>query len=81
MEQERRIVRLAKPVKKGLLRLIFSRVPVIALLLALQVLILLTVYSWLSRYLPHFAAGQAFFTAIMIVYLFNNRMDSSAKLP
>ncbi|MCR5135716.1 MAG: cardiolipin synthase [Oscillospiraceae bacterium] len=80
MEQERRIVRLAKPVKKGLLRLIFSRVPVIALLLALQVLILLTVYSWLSRYLPHFAAGQAFFTAIMIVYLFNNRMDSSAKL-
>ncbi len=80
MEQERRIVRLAKPVKKGLLRLIFSRVPVIALLLTLQVLILLTVYSWLSRYLPHFAAGQAIFTAIMTVYLFNNRMDSSAKL-
>lgn len=51
MEQERRIVRLAKPVKKGLLRLIFSRVPVIALLLALQVLILLTVYSWLATVL------------------------------
>ncbi len=35
MNQEENVVRLAKPVKKGLLRLIFSRFFVIALLLVL----------------------------------------------
>ncbi len=80
MEQNRKTIRLAKPVRKGLLRLVFSRALVIALLIVLQVLILLTFFSWLSTYFPHFAGAQTAFTVIMIVYLFNNRMDSSAKL-
>ena len=80
MDQERRTIRLARPVRKGLLRLVFSRVPIIALLFMLQILILLILYLWVKRYVPHFAAAQTVFTVLMIIYLFNNRMDSSAKL-
>ncbi len=80
MEQEHNVVRLAKPVKKGLLRVVFSRIPVIMLLMALQVLIILLFFLVLIKYLPHFAFLQTAFTVVMILYLFNNRMDPAAKL-
>ena len=38
MENEENVVRLAKPIRKGLLRLIFSRFFVIILLLVLRLL-------------------------------------------
>ena len=37
MEQKRNVVRLAEPVKSGLQRILFSRIPVIVFLLILQV--------------------------------------------
>ena len=80
MEQKRSYIRLAKPVKKGILRLIFSRIPLITALMLLQIFILLAVYFRINEYFPHLAAAQTVFTAGMIIYLFNNRMDSSAKL-
>ena len=52
MNNEENIVRLAKPVRKGLLRLIFSRFFVIALLLVLQVLILFAAYGYFTDKLP-----------------------------
>ena len=46
MDNKEVVTRLAKPVKKGLLHLIFSRFFVVAVLLLLQVAILLGVFRW-----------------------------------
>ena len=80
MHDEDAVFRLAKPKRKGLLSLIFSRFLLIFLLIVLQVLILLSVFSWLRGYLHWLGILQALFTAAMVIYLFNNEMDSSAKL-
>ena len=80
MDNKEVVTRLAKPVKKGLLHLIFSRFFVVVMLLLLQVAILLGVFRWVLDYVPQLAAVQSVFAFIMIVWLFNSDMDSSAKL-
>ena len=80
MNNEENIVRLAKPVRKGLLRLVFSRFFVIALLLVLQVLILFAAYGYFTDKLPILINLLRLFTLAMVIYLFNCEMDSSAKL-
>ena len=74
------VVRLAEGRKKGLLRLIFSRLALILLLMAVQVAIGVLIYGLFREYVPHFNALQILFTVVMVLYLFNNDMDSSAKL-
>ena len=78
--EEEKIVSLAKPVRKGILRLIFSRFFVIALLFVLQIAILVMAYLKFTKELPMLLNIQWVFTLVMIIYLFNNSMDSSAKL-
>ena len=80
MENEEKTVRLAKPVKKGLLRLVFSRFFVIALLLVLQIAILISAYGFFTDKLPILINLLRLFTFVMVIYLFNCEMDSSAKL-
>ena len=80
MEKEERIVSLAKPVRKGLLRLIFSRFLVIGLLLVAQVALMIIVYLQFTEKLPVLLYAQGIFAFVMIIYLFNSSMDSSAKL-
>ena len=80
MENEERVVRLAKPVRKGPLRLIFSRFFIIALLLLLQVAIVIGAYVFFTDKLPVLVNLQWVFSLCMVVYLFNCSMDSSAKL-
>ena len=80
MDNEERVVRLAKPVRKGLLRLIFSRFFLFAILLVLQVAILVMAYLQFREKLPVLMNLQWTFAFIMIILLFNSRMDSSAKL-
>ena len=77
---EEKIVSLAKPVKKGLLRLIFSRFFLIALLFVFQIAILVAAYIKFAEAVPVLINIQWVFTLAMIIYLFNNTMDSSAKL-
>ena len=74
------VVRLAKPVRKGIIRLLFSRFFIIAVLLILQVGLLVAAYFWFTEELPAFLHIQWIFTFIMIIFLFNSSMDSSAKL-
>ena len=74
------IYRLAKPRKKGLLSLVFSRFFIIALLIILQVLLYITFYGWLKSWMPFFAVFMLVFTVTGVVYLFSCDMDSSAKL-
>ena len=80
MDSEEKVVRLAKPLKKGLLRLIFSRFFFIALLLVVQILILFAAYGYFADTLPFLINIQRLFSLAMIIYLFNCKMDSSAKL-
>ena len=80
MDQAPAVVRLAKPRKKGLLRLVFSRFFIIALLLLLQVALAVVVNRWLTEQIPVFVLLEALFTLAMVIYLFNNTMDSAAKL-
>ena len=77
---DEKIFRLAKPRKKGMLSILFSRFLIIMLLLILQVLIVIGFYGWLLHYIPFYSAFLTLFTILMTVYLFNSGMDSSAKL-
>ena len=74
------IYRLAKPRKKGLVGLLFSRFFVIVLLLLVQVFLVFSFYTWLQHLLPFFSAITVLFTIGGVIYLFNCDMDSSAKL-
>ena len=77
---DEKIFRLAKPRRKGLLSILFSRFLIIVLLLIFQVLLMIGFYGWLVHYIPFYSGFLAIFTVLMIVYLFNSGMDSSAKL-
>lgn len=79
MEKEK-IIRLIPKKKKGFLRLIFSRLFIIGILILFQLFMLLSIYAWFSEYFPHFTALQGLFSLIMVIYLFNCDMDSTAKL-
>lgn len=74
------VVRLAKPVKKGIRRLIFSRFFIIALLLILQVAIMVITYLKFAEKAPILLTLSWIMTFVMVIYLFNSKMDSSAKL-
>ena len=74
------VYRLAKPRKKGLIHLVFSRFFVIVVLLVVQLLLVFSFYAWLKDLLPFFSAITVAFTIGGVVYLFNSGMDSSAKL-
>lgn len=74
------IYRLAEPRKKGLLHLIFSRFFIIALLIILQIGMYVSFYGLLNTLLPFFSVLKIIFTVIIVVYLFNNGMNFSAKL-
>ena len=74
------VLRLAKPKKKGILSLIFSRFLIIAVLLALQVLLYVSVFLWLAQYTRHYIVITILFTLAMVIYLFACSIDNSAKL-
>ncbi len=80
MESDEKVTRLAEPVKKGLLRFLFSRFFLIVMLLILEILILIGLHLWFTDKLPILLDLQWIFTFIVVLYLFNNSMDSSAKL-
>ena len=80
MKENGTVLRLAPPKKKGLMGLVFSRLFLVVILLAAQILLLVALATWLRQYLPHYAAIQMIFTFCIILFLFNCEMDSSAKL-
>lgn len=78
MSKKLKAVRLLK--KGNILRAIFSRATVIALLLLLQVCLLAAFYGWFSQYQVHFQAVEVVFIIGSIIYLINSRMDSTSKI-
>ena len=79
MENEK-VTRLGKPVRKGLLGFVFSRFFLIVLLLIAEILLLAILHRWFLDKLPVLMYLQYVFTFVMVIYLLNNSMDSSAKL-
>ncbi|MDO4869848.1 MAG: cardiolipin synthase [Bacillota bacterium] len=73
-------IRLAKPKKKGLLSLIFSRFFLIVLAILVELAVMILPVILLGDFLRHFYLGLAIFTLVMMIYLFNSKMDSTAKL-
>ncbi len=73
-------LRLIEKSKKGFFHLIFSRMGLIIVLLALQVLFLFSIFRWLENFVPHILGGTLLFTLGMVIYLLNTSMDPSAKI-
>ena len=71
-ESKSGVLRLAKSGKKGIFRLIFSRMLIIVVLMAMQVMLYLSALAWFEEYLPCYAVIQSLFVFGMAVYLFNS---------
>ena len=80
MDNDIKMTRLAKPVRKGLLGLLFSRFFLVVVLLIVEVLVLVSLYLWFMDKIRILLALQELFALVMVIYLFNSMMDSSAKL-
>lgn len=74
-------IRLAARWKSGLFSVLFSRFGFVVLLLILQILIMMTIWSFFKELLADYLiAIQIVFEVIVIMVLINRPMDSSAKL-
>ena len=73
-------VYLVKPKPKGIKALLFTRLFIIALLILVEVAVALAPLVFLEEYMHHFIVVLGIFSLVMLVWLFNSRMDSSAKL-
>ena len=79
-EKENAGISLLKKGQKGLIHAIFSRLGIILVLLAVQVLMLLGIFHWFQEFLPHIYGGAVLFTVFMVLYLLNTDYDNSAKI-
>lgn len=66
--------------KKGLLRILFSRVGVAAVLLLVQLFMLYSLYDLLRDEYQIFTTALAAFSLVMVFYLFDSDMDATGKL-
>lgn len=73
-------MRLLKKGHKGILRLVFSRTAIITLLFLTNFTLLFLFLFRFSTLWPGYYGFNALFTVIMALYLFNSRLDPSAKL-
>ena len=73
-------LRLLKKGQRGMIHAVFSRFGLILLLLVVQVFVLFSVFQWFEEFVPHILSGTMFFTAIMVIYLLNSRIDPTAKI-
>ena len=73
-------MRLLKKGHIGMVRLVFSRIGLLALLLVLQVALVLTAFILCGQYIPHLIVIQGIFVVIMVLYLINSNFDPSAKI-
>ena len=66
--------------KKGLLRIMFSRAGIAAMLILIQMFIIYSLYDLLRDNYQSFAVVLSLFSVLMVLYLFYSDMDSTAKL-
>ena len=80
MDTENRGIRLLKKGKKGLLRLLFSRIGIVTVLIWIEIFMMISMVVWLSDYYPEYAGLTTLFTVVMVIYLINANMNPSAKI-
>ncbi len=73
-------LRLLKNGKKGLHRILFSRMGLVLLFLLLNIGLLFSFFHWFEAFLPHIYGGSALFMVIMVLILINSPMDPTAKI-
>ncbi|MBQ7564267.1 MAG: cardiolipin synthase [Lachnospiraceae bacterium] len=66
--------------KRGILRIVFSRIGLFLVIIALQVAIYISIYHWFQSYFSWFNIAQTIFVIIMVIYLINCDMDATGKL-
>ena len=74
------IIRLLPRRKKGLLKIVFSRFFVIFMLIIFQIIMTVSLFTWLYVHFKVLIILQGVFSFFMLFYLFNCDMDSAAKL-
>ena len=74
------ILTLLKNPRKSFLRIIFSRLGLVALLIIAEILLIVTIYLWAIDYFKWLMLIQIVFSVAMVFYLFNCGMDATAKL-
>ncbi len=73
-------LRLLKKGKKGISRVIFSRVGLMILLMASQAWFLFSIFLRFEEILPHVYGGSILFSVGMVLYLLNVQMNPTAKI-
>lgn len=73
-------IRLLKKGKRGMARIVFSRIGLFLLLMLLQVLFLVSIYYWFREFRPQAYSVMVLFSVIMVIYLLNSRLDPTAKI-
>ncbi|MBQ7505759.1 MAG: cardiolipin synthase [Lachnospiraceae bacterium] len=77
---EERVVSLYPKKKKGILRLLFSRTMFMVLAVVLQVALYVLILMAFANFAAWFTAAMYIASFILIIYLINSRMDSTAKM-
>lgn len=79
-DSERKMIRLIQKGKNGIVQALFGRFGLIALSFALQLFVIVVVYTWFLNLLPHIFGFVFVFMIFMVIYLINSRMDPTAKI-
>ncbi|MBE6701034.1 MAG: cardiolipin synthase [Ruminococcaceae bacterium] len=66
--------------KRGITRLVFSRIGIVTGLFLLQVFFLLFLFSAFENFLPQIWGGSIFLTATVVFYIVNCPMNSNSKI-
>lgn len=80
MEVKNMGLRLIKKGKKGLLSIVFSRFGIMTILIILQFIVLFVAVFQYGEYRQHYDITKNIFVALMVLYVLNNEMNSSAKI-
>ncbi len=71
---------LLKKGQSGIIHAVFSRFGLILLMLAVQVMILFSIFQWFYEVIPHIFGGTVILTFVIVVYLLNSRVNPTAKI-
>lgn len=66
--------------KKGLIKMLFGRTGMVVGLLLLQILLLVSIFTFLERVIPYVVGTMAIFTVYMVVSVINAEHNTSVKL-
>lgn len=81
IEKSGRGITLASKWRKGFFPILFSRLGLVLIMLLIQILMMSTIWYFFGQILGrYFIGGQTLFELIVLIFLFNSPMDSSAKL-